>query len=279
MLFVAHFLEQRIVGRPGPNRLHPAGYVLLLVDAFSLGADLDVGDRLQPLVLQPQLDEIPRFRPCCGAARGMSSRRPREDIGIAVIEVLVVPEEVVDDKLPLVDMRCRARATASHLLVENWASHPPAEHEVEDLAAVEAGVEHADAHRDHGEGLGLEPANQGVRVGHVGGDDLGVAALVFGVQLVQILRQSRRVVLGDGEDDPLARARVLAGRQFRIALPGKPVELLHHQAVGLFVGPGAFELDGVVVLVVEIGPLGDDLGDARGEAVGYEVFLVEGVLY
>ncbi len=180
MLFVAHLAEERIVGRPGANRLHPAGYVLLLVDAFSLGADLDVGDRLQPLVLQPELDEIPRLRPCPGAARGMSSRSAGEHVGIAVIEVLVVPEEVVDDKFPLVDMRRSARAPASHLLVENGASHPPAEHEVEDLAAVEAGVEHSNAHRDHGQGFGLEPANQGVRVGHVGGDDLGVAALVFG---------------------------------------------------------------------------------------------------
>ena len=58
------------------------------------------------------------------------------------------------------------------------------------LAAVEAGVEHADADRDRREGLGLEPADEGVGVGHVGGEHLGVAALVLRMQLVQVPRCS-----------------------------------------------------------------------------------------
>ena len=111
------------------------------------------------------------------------------------------------------------------------AAHAPAEHQVQYLAAVEAGVEHADADCDHWEGLGLEPADEGVGVGHVGGNHLGVAALVLGMKLVQVPREARRVVLGDGEHDCLAGSGLLAGRQLPVLLPGDAVELPHHEAV------------------------------------------------
>ena len=70
----------------------------------------------------------------------------------------------------------------------------------------------------------------------------------------------------------------LTRRQFRVALPREPVELCHHQAVAVRVGPAALELDRVVALVVDVGALGQDLGDAGGEAVGHEVAVSEGVL-
>ena len=130
-----------------------------------------------------------------------------------------------------------------------------------------------------GQGFGLEPADQGVRIGHVGGDDFGVASLVLGMQLVEVPRQAGGVVLGDGEDDRLPRPWLADREQVpHTCSQAMPVELPHHQTVGLFVGPETLELDGVVVLVVEVGPFGEDLRDARGEAIGHEVSVAECLL-
>ena len=87
------------------------------------------------------------------------------------------------------------------------------------------------------------------------------------------------MVLGDGEDDGLAGAHVLAGRQLPVVLPGEPVELLHHQAVGVFVGPLALELGRVVVSRHSTSaPSARMHGDASGEPVGNEIILAEGLL-
>ncbi len=72
------------------------------------------------------------------------------------------------------------------------------------------------------------------------------------MQFVEILRQPSGVVLGDRKDDGLARANFLVGRQLLVVLPGQPVELLHHLAVGVLVGPFALELGWVVVLIVHV---------------------------
>ncbi|GIW41865.1 MAG: hypothetical protein KatS3mg076_2442 [Candidatus Binatia bacterium] len=149
---------------------------------------------------------------------------------------------------------------------------------MEHFAAVEAGVQHPDAHRHHGVGLGFELADQGVRVGDVRSDDLGIAPLELGVQLVQVLGQTGGVVLRDGKDNRLAGAGILPGGQLLVVLPGQAVEFLHHQAVRRLVGEAALELGRIVVLVVHVGALGEDLGDARREAVGYEVLVTEGIL-
>ena len=146
---------------------------------------------------------------------------PVKTSAVAVVEVLMVPEEIVDDKFLLLDVGCGARAAAPHLLVEDGAAHPPAEHQMQHLSTVEASVKHTNAHRDHGIGLGLKLPNQGIRVGHVRSDNLGVAPLIFGVQLVQILRQSCRVVLSDGKDNRLAGTWVLARSEFVVALPSE----------------------------------------------------------
>ena len=190
----------------------------------------------------------------------------------------MVEEEVVDHELPLLDVGGGAGTAATHLLVEDGASHAPAEHQMQDLAAVEAGVEHAYADRNHGQGLALELPDQGVGIGHVRGDYFRVAALVLGVALVQILRETRRVMLGDGEHNRFARTGTLAGRQLLVGLPREAVELSDHQAVALHVRPAALELDRVVVLVVDVGPFGQELSDAGGESVGHEVAVSEGVL-
>ena len=71
-----------------------------------------------------------------------------EDVGVAVVEVFVVAEEVVDDELLFADVRRRSRAAAAHLLVQDGAANAAAHHKVQHLTAVEAGVEHADTDGD-----------------------------------------------------------------------------------------------------------------------------------
>ena len=57
--------QQRIFRRPRSNGFLPLAHVLRLVDPLALGTDLDVGDRFEPFVFQPEFDEIARrFRLC-----------------------------------------------------------------------------------------------------------------------------------------------------------------------------------------------------------------------
>ena len=79
----------------------------------------------------------------------------------------MIAEEVIDDELPLFDVRGGARAAPPHLLVEDWAPHPTAQHEMQYFAAVEASIEHTDADCDHGVGFRLEPSDHRVRIGYV----------------------------------------------------------------------------------------------------------------
>ena len=62
-----------LIGGTAPDRLLPVGHVVLLVDAFAVGADLDVGHRFEPLVLEAELHEFTRRlgggRRCHGACR------------------------------------------------------------------------------------------------------------------------------------------------------------------------------------------------------------------
>ena len=277
---VPDLAQQRIFRRPRSNGFLPLVHVLRLVDPLALGADLDVGDRFEPFVFQPELDEIARwFRRGGWTVRRASAARTGEDVRVAVVEVPVVAEEIVDDELAFADVGSGARAAPSHLLVEDGAAHAPAEHQMQDLAAVEAGIEHAHADRDHRVELGLEFSDEGVGIGDVGGDDFGVAALVLGVQLVQVLGETRGVMLGDGEDDRLARTGLLAGGELPVLLPGETVELPHHETVRRLVGPPPFEGGRIVVLVVDVGALGRYLGDAGRETVRDEEFVAEGVLY
>ena len=277
---VPDLAQQRIFRRPRSNGFLPLAHVLRLVDPLALGADLDVGDRFEPFVFQPELDEIARwFRRGGWAVRRASAARAGEDVRVAVVEVPVVAEEIVDDELAFADVGSGARAAPSHLLVEDGAAHAPAEHQMQDLAAVEAGIEHAHADRDHRVELGLEFSDEGVGIGDVGGDDFGVAALVLGVQLVQVLGETRGVMLGDGEDDRLARTGLLAGGELPVLLPGETVELPHHETVRRLVGPPPLEGGRIVVLVVDVGALGRYLGDAGRETVRDEEFVAEGVLY
>ena len=265
---VPDLAQQGIFRRTRSNGLLPLVHVLRLVDPLALGADLDVGDRFEPFVFQPELDEVARrLRRSGRALRRASAAGAGEDVRVAVVEVLVVAEEIVDDELAFADVGSGARATAPHLLVEDGAAHAPAEHQMQDLAAVEAGIEHAHADRDHWVNLGLELSDEGVGIGDVGGDDLGVAALVLGMPFVQVSSETRGVMLGDGEDDRLAGTGLLAGGELPVLLPGETVELLHHEAVRRLVGPPPLEGNGIVVLVVHVGALGRYLGDAGRETV------------
>lgn len=51
-LIFAHLPQERIINRLGANCFFPVGDVFRLVDALALGANLDVGDRFEPLVFE-----------------------------------------------------------------------------------------------------------------------------------------------------------------------------------------------------------------------------------
>ena len=95
------------------------------------------------------------------------------------------------------------------------------------------------------------------------------------MQLVEILRQSSGVVLGDRKNDDLPRPDFLTGRQLMVVLPRKAVELLHHHSVRGLVGPFALEFDRVVVVAFHVGALCKQHGDPGRELVRYEVLLFE----
>ncbi len=67
-------------------------------------------------------------------------------LGVAVIEIFMVAEEVVNHKTFLANMRCRSGAPAAHLLVKDRASNSPAHNKVQELPAIKAGIQHANAY-------------------------------------------------------------------------------------------------------------------------------------
>jgi len=170
---------------------------------------------VEPLVFETKLDKVAR-RPgwFAFAARSMSATVAGEDIGIAVVEVLVITKEVVNDELLFLDMICRARSASPHLLVEDRAAHPAAHHQMENFPAVEAGIQHADADGYLGIALALELADEIVGVCNVAGDNLGVLTFKFGMQCIQIVSQTGGVALGDSEDDSLSRTNLLTWSKF-----------------------------------------------------------------
>src|SRR5699024_8274620 len=94
-----------------------------------------------------------------------------EDVGVRVVEILVIAEEVVDHELLLVDVRGGTGAAPAHLLVQDGAANAAAHNQVQYLPAIEAGVQHADAHYHHRQLVLLESTDGVVGIGDVGGDD------------------------------------------------------------------------------------------------------------
>src|SRR5690606_32789801 len=82
-LLVADLPEQRVVRDLRPDGLLPVRDVGPLVDTLALGAHLDIGDCLEPLVVEAELDEIARAaRRRAWPAGRATTAGPREDIGV-----------------------------------------------------------------------------------------------------------------------------------------------------------------------------------------------------
>lgn len=143
----------------------------------------------------------------------MSAAGSRENLRLAVVEILVVPEEVVDDEALFPDAVAPAGPAPADLLVKDRRKNLPSHDNVEDVRAIEPGGQHVHAHGDHRIRLLLEPPDCGIGVGDVGSDDLGVSSRRLGMQLVEITGQSRGVVLGDRKNNRLARSLLLPGSQ------------------------------------------------------------------
>ena len=99
------------------NTRLPIGDVVALVDPLTVRAHLDIGDCMEPFVFEAQFDEIAgRLGWLSFAATGVTTPRAGEDIRIAVVEILVVAEEVVNDELLFLDVAAlfafRGRASA-----------------------------------------------------------------------------------------------------------------------------------------------------------------------
>jgi len=168
------------------------------------------------------------------------------------------------------DMICRPRSATPHLLVEDGAAYPAAHYKVENFPAVEAGIQHTDTNGYLRILLAFELADEFVGVGHVAGDYFSILALQLGMQLVQVMSQPCGMVLGDGKNDGLARSGLLTGSQLFEVLPGKPVKLLHHLAVGVLVRPFALEFGRIVCIIIDLRTFSKDLGDAGGKFVWHQ---------
>ena len=134
-----------------PNGLLPVGHIVAFVDALSVGANLDVMNGVQPFVLKPQLNQLTRgvATRLLRLGRITTTTCARKNIGIGVVEILVVAKEVVNDELLFANVGSGAGATATHLLVQDGAAHATAHHQMQNFATVKTGVEHADADGDH----------------------------------------------------------------------------------------------------------------------------------
>ena len=131
---------------------------------------------MKPLVLETKLDKVAwRFGWLAFTGRGMAATDSDKNVGVAVVEVFVVAEEVVDDEFPLLDMIRRSCSATPHLLVEYRNAHPAAHYQMENFPAVEAGIEHADTDGYLRILLAFELADEIIGVGNVAGDNLGVA--------------------------------------------------------------------------------------------------------
>ena len=176
-------------------------------------------------------------------------------------------------------MGCNTGSASTHLLVEDRAENPAAHHKVQNFAAVKTGVQHADADSHHGIGFFFELPDQRTRIGHIGSDDSGIIAFEFRVQIIQILSESRSVMLGDGKYDGFTGTDILTGSQFLIAFPGQPVKFFHHQAVCFFVCPLPFELGRVIMFFIDIRAPGNDLGNSGSEFIRRQVVGGKSILY
>src|ERR1035437_664212 len=81
------------------------------------------------------------------------------------------------------------------------------------------------------------------------------------------------MVFRQGEHDGLARSFLLLWRKLLIALPGQPVELLHHLPVGVLVRPFPLKLGWVESLPVDGCPLRDQMRDPLRESIWSQVAL------
>ena len=106
-------MDDGVILHGGLNARLPIGDVVALVEPFTLRPDLDVGDGMEPFVFETKLNKIAgRMGWFAFAARGMSATGAGEDIGIAVVEILVIAKEVIDDELLFLDMVRSARSAS-----------------------------------------------------------------------------------------------------------------------------------------------------------------------
>ena len=96
---------------------------------------------MEPLVFKTKFDKVTwRFWRFAFTTGGMSSTGTGEDIGIAIVEVIVITKEVVNDELLFLDMFCCACSASPHLLVKDGTAHPTAHNQVENFTTVESSV-------------------------------------------------------------------------------------------------------------------------------------------
>ena len=168
---------------------------------------------------------------------------PADDLPVVVPVEIAHPHEVEDREPGLADVRRLARAAPAHLPVEDGAPGEARHHQVDDLRAVEAGVEHVHADQDLRELLLLEAPDDGAGVrggaaAHVADDEIGVARRGMRLQVremdVEHRRQGLGMAPGHREDDGLAAAREAADAvPAREAAVEHLAELAHDGAVAL----------------------------------------------
>ena len=128
----------------------------------------------------------------------------------------MVVKKIIDDEFLFLDMRSDAGATAAHLLVENWAHHPAAHNDVQDLPAIKSGIQHADTNSHHWIGLPFKLTDQGIGIDHIRGDDHGVITLMLRMKFIEVMGEAGGMALGDGKNHRLTWTNLLTRGQFLV---------------------------------------------------------------
>ena len=194
-----------------------AGFVLRrLHDPPVLVEGRPVAARGVDVVVHVQWQQSARGGGTVGGRWRLSHGAARDGPLVVPVEVRH-PDEVEHREVGLADVRGLAGSAPAHLAVKDGASREPRHHQVDDLRAVEAGVEHVDADENLRELLVLEALDDGARVRRrsapeVAHHEIGVAGGRVGLQVREVLvehrRQGLRMSLRHREDDGLSPARV-----------------------------------------------------------------------
>src|SRR5687768_9507843 len=109
----------------------------------------------------------------------MATPSTSENIGVTVVEIIVVAKKIEDNKLLFLDVVSRTRSAHAHLLLQNTPAHATAHYQVKHLAAVKPSIQHTNAHEQLTVVFAFKLANHIVGICHIAADHFCVLPFYF----------------------------------------------------------------------------------------------------